>query len=87
MNTRMSGDPPAPRKLNPQLSPQAEEIVLRALQRDPSRRYPTAAAMKADLDAPDQMRVMTELCDRFDEGVDAMEKGAAPGATSFLHSS
>lgn len=64
MNTRMSGDPPAPRKLNPQLSPQAEEIVLRALQRDPAKRYPTAAAMKADLDAPDQMRI-TGLCDHL----------------------
>jgi len=40
MNTRISGDPMAPRRLNPKLSPQAEEIVLRALQRDPSRRYP-----------------------------------------------
>ncbi len=57
MNTRMTGDPPAPRKLNPELSPQAEEIILRALQRDPAMRYPTAAAMKADLDAPEEMRV------------------------------
>ena len=62
MNTRMSGDPAAPRKLNPRLSPQAEEIVLRALQRDPSRRYPTATAMKADLDTPDKAHV-TRLCD------------------------
>jgi serine/threonine-protein kinase len=64
MNTRMTGDPPAPRKLNPELSPQAEEIVLRALQRDPARRYPTAAAMKADLDAPEEIRV-TGLSDRL----------------------
>jgi serine/threonine-protein kinase len=62
MNTRVTGDPVAPRKLNPSLSPQAEEIVLRALQRDPARRYSTAAAMKADLDAPDQVEV-TGLCD------------------------
>jgi serine/threonine protein kinase len=66
MSTRISGDPAAPRKLNPRLSPQAEEIVLRALQRDPSRRYPTAAAMKADLDAPDRIRV-TGLCDSLQE--------------------
>jgi len=66
MNTRMSGDPPAPRKLNPELSPQAEEIVLRALRRDPAGRYPTAAAMKADLDAPERMRV-TGLCDHLQE--------------------
>jgi len=62
MNTRMSGDPLPPRKRNPNVSPQAEEICLRALQRDPARRYPTAAAMKADLDAPEKVRV-TGLCD------------------------
>jgi serine/threonine-protein kinase len=66
MNRRMSGDPTAPRKLNPSLSPQAEEIVLRALQRDPSQRYQSAAAMKADLDAPEKMRV-TGLCNSLKE--------------------
>jgi serine/threonine-protein kinase len=66
MNTRMSGDPAAPRTLNPQLSREAEEIVLRALQRDPARRYPTAAAMKADLDTPERARV-TGLCDSLQE--------------------
>jgi serine/threonine protein kinase len=57
MNNRVTGDPIAPRKLNPALSPQAEEIVLHALQRDPAGRYPTAIAMKADLDAPDAVEV------------------------------
>lgn len=66
MNKRTTGDPPAPRKLNKELSPQAEEIVLRALQRDPALRYPTAAAMKADLDAPERIDV-TGLCDRLEE--------------------
>jgi serine/threonine-protein kinase len=66
MNRRMSGDPAAPRKLNPSLSPQAEEIVLRALQRDPNQRYQSAAAMKADLDAPEKMRV-TGLCHALKE--------------------
>ena len=61
-SVRLTGDPVAPRKLNPRISPQAEEIVLRALQRDPARRYPTAAAMKTDLDAPEDVRV-TGLCD------------------------
>jgi serine/threonine-protein kinase len=61
---RLTGDPAAPRKMNSAISPQAEEIVLRALQRDPAHRYPTAAAMKADLAAPRQVRV-TGLCDRL----------------------
>lgn len=66
MNRRMSGDPTAPRKLNPSLSPQAEEIVLRALQRDPNQRYQSAVAMKADLDAPGKMQLVG-LCDRLKE--------------------
>jgi len=51
-SARTLGDPPAPRKLNPRLSPEAEEIVLRALRRDPTERYASAAAMKKDLDDP-----------------------------------
>src|SRR5262249_8495855 len=51
-SARTLGDPPAPRSLNPRLSPEAEEIVLRALRRDPTERYPSAAAMKNDLDNP-----------------------------------
>ncbi|HEX4448036.1 MAG TPA: hypothetical protein VH044_14910 [Polyangiaceae bacterium] len=51
------GDPRAPRELCPTISEQTEEIVLRALRRDPAERYPTAAAFKADLDEPSQVRV------------------------------
>ena len=53
---RLTGDPVAPRTLNAQLSPQAEEIILRALRRDPAERYATAAALKHDLDAPQLVR-------------------------------
>ena len=49
MNTRVTGDPEAPRKVNPAISEQAEEIVLHAMQRDLDDRYATAEAMKADL--------------------------------------
>jgi serine/threonine-protein kinase len=66
LNARVTGDPVAPRKLNPGLSPQAEEIVLQALQRDPAKRYPTPAAMKAELDTAEHVRV-TGLCDRLQE--------------------
>jgi len=68
MHARVTADPVAPRKLNRELSPQAEEIVLRALQRDPAQRYPTAAAMKAELDRPEQVRV-TGLGERLQEPV------------------
>jgi serine/threonine-protein kinase len=57
MNARLIGDPVAPRKLNPQISPQVEEIILHAMEREPEDRYPTALAMKADLDAPEKVEV------------------------------
>jgi serine/threonine protein kinase len=64
MNDRVTGDPVAPRRLNPELSPQAEEIVLHALQRQPADRYTSAAAMKAELDAPEKVQV-TGYCHRL----------------------
>jgi hypothetical protein len=47
----------APRTLNPEISPEAEEIVLHAMQRRPADRYPTAAAFQAELDAPERVHV------------------------------
>ena len=57
MNARLTGDPTAPRTLNPEISPQIEEIVLHAMERDALNRYPSAAAMKAELDAPETVQV------------------------------
>ena len=61
---RVSGDPVAPRSLNPAISVQAEEIVLHAMQRKPGDRYQTAEAFKSDLDSPDRVRV-TGYCNRL----------------------
>jgi serine/threonine-protein kinase len=57
MNARLTGDPPAPRSINPDIPPEVEEIVLHAMQRNPDDRYPSAAAMKAELDAPGKVVV------------------------------
>jgi serine/threonine protein phosphatase PrpC len=57
MNSRIAGDPVAPRKRNPQISEQLEEIILHAMEREPAKRYQTAAAMKAELDDPDSVRL------------------------------
>jgi serine/threonine protein kinase len=70
MNSRVTGDPEAPRKINPAISPQAEEIVLRAMERDPARRYQTAAEMKADLDGPGQVEI-TGRCERLEPATPA----------------
>jgi serine/threonine-protein kinase len=66
LNARITGDPAAPRKINHDLSAQAEEIVLRALQREPAARYQDAAAMKAELDDAEHVRV-TGLADRLQQ--------------------
>ncbi len=65
MNNRVTGDPVALRKLNPKISPEVEEIILHAMQRDPVRRYESAAAFKVELDAPEAVHV-TGYCDRLE---------------------
>ena len=50
MNARITGDPEAPRKLNAEMNPALEEVILHALERDPKRRFQSAAEMKAELD-------------------------------------
>jgi serine/threonine-protein kinase len=49
MNARVTGDPEAPRKLDPEISPALEEVILHAMERDPRQRYETAGAMKKEL--------------------------------------
>ena len=55
MNSRITGDPVAPRKRNPEIPPELEEIILHAMERQPNRRYSTAAEMKEDLDHPEKV--------------------------------
>src|SRR5215469_7077081 len=50
MNSRVTGDPVAPRKINNKLTPVMEEIILHAMERDPKKRYQSAAEMKRELD-------------------------------------
>jgi serine/threonine protein kinase len=57
MNSRITGDPVAPRKLNPEISEPLEEIILHAMEREPYRRYHSAAAMKAELDDPESVKL------------------------------
>ncbi len=49
MNARVTGDPEAPRRLKPELSPAIEEIILHALERDPAKRFGSAEEMKREL--------------------------------------
>ena len=56
MNSRVTGDPPAPRQFNEAITPQVEEIILHAMARDPADRYPDADAMRQDLEHPELVK-------------------------------
>jgi serine/threonine-protein kinase len=50
MNARVTGDPVAPREVNPDVPPELEEIILHAMEREPHRRFASADLMKAELE-------------------------------------
>ena len=82
MNNRVTGDPIAPRELNPNLSRQAEEIVLHAMQRNPADRFQSVAEFKAELDAPGKVFV-SGYCNRLQSP--AGSSGFAPRRFSPGH--
>jgi len=52
MNGRLLNDPVPPREVNPQISPQLQEIIYRALERKPENRYASAREFAYDLRNP-----------------------------------
>jgi eukaryotic-like serine/threonine-protein kinase len=57
MNERLLHDPAPARELNSAISPQIEEVLRRALERDPRHRYATAAEMAWELEHPELVGV------------------------------
>jgi serine/threonine-protein kinase len=57
MNDRLLNNPMPPRELDPSISPQLQEIIYRALERDPANRYQTAAEFAHDLEHPEDVGV------------------------------
>jgi len=55
MNERVLKDPPPARKLNPEISVGLQEVLNRALEREPRHRYATASEMAWDLEHQDQL--------------------------------
>lgn len=47
----LNREPERPSDVTPEVSPEMERIILKALQKDPAKRYESAADMAADLDA------------------------------------
>jgi serine/threonine-protein kinase len=60
MNDRLMNYPVPPRELNPQITPQMQEIIYRAIERDPSNRYARARDFVSDLEHQDQVGVSDE---------------------------
>ena len=57
LRQRLWMDPPPPRKLNPAIAPWLQEVVLRCLEPEAARRYPSGAHLAFDLMHPQQVRV------------------------------
>jgi eukaryotic-like serine/threonine-protein kinase len=57
MNDRLLNNPVPPREINPEISPQLQEIIYRALERDPKNRYASAREFAWDLEHQDQVGV------------------------------
>ena len=57
MSQRLVADPIAVRSIDPTISPQLEEVIQRALARDPAHRYQTARDFAHDLLHPDEIMV------------------------------
>jgi serine/threonine protein kinase len=57
MNDRLLNNPVPPREIDPAISPALQEIIYRALERDPKNRYASAREFARDLEHPDQVGI------------------------------
>jgi serine/threonine protein kinase len=57
MNDRLMNNPIPPRELNPEISPELQEVIYRAMEREPQNRYSTANEFAWDLEHLDQVGV------------------------------
>ena len=57
MNDRLLNHPTPPRELNPAIAPELQEVIYRAMERDPRNRYSTANEFAWDLEHLDQVGV------------------------------
>jgi len=57
MNDRLLNNPVPPREFNPAISPQLQEVIYRALEREPQNRYSTANEFAWDLEHLDEVGI------------------------------
>ena len=74
MNDRLVNDPPSAREINPEISPQLQEIMCRAMERDPENRFSSAREFAAALAHPESVQVINR----------SARKEQKPARLSFL---
>jgi eukaryotic-like serine/threonine-protein kinase len=57
MNDRLLNSPVPPREIDPAITPQLQEIIYRALERDPAKRYASAQEFAHDLEHQEQVGI------------------------------
>ena len=73
MNDRLLNNPIPPREVDPEITLQLQEIIYRALERDPSKRYSTAREFIWDLQHQDEVECQTAR--NFGTGRNARRRG------------
>lgn len=84
LKQRLWRDPVPPRKLNPDIPPWFQEIVLRCLEVKAGRRYPNAAQLAHDLRHPDQVRLTARAEKRERDGFFAVLRRRGEGADMLI---
>jgi len=84
LKQRLWRDPVPPRKLNPDIPPWFQEIVLRCLEVKAGRRYPNAAQLAHDLRHPDQVQLTARAEKRERDGFFAVLKRRGEGAEMLI---
>jgi serine/threonine protein kinase len=79
MNARLTALPMPPSVANPAVSPQLQEVIYRALEKDPRQRYASAREFKHDLEHLDQIGVAVREEERL------WRKGNSPKARKAVY--
>ena len=61
LNLRLLNNPAPPREIDSDISPELQEIIYRALEREPENRYQTAREFASDLQHPEQVGVAARV--------------------------
>jgi serine/threonine protein kinase len=78
MNDRLLNQPVPPRTLEPSITPQLQEILYRALEREPKNRYRTAREFAHDLEHQGEVGVSERVAEA------QWEKRQSPGKRRLL---